>query len=103
MAYSPTNGLSLNANFITKGIYSPTNGLLLNANFSSDPILSYKALIFSQEGLRQIFNNEIGTGLKPIVIDNGTIKQRSASEGIPVVYKGSWPLATLSDGEELLI
>lgn len=52
--------------------------------------------------LRVVSDGEVGTGLKPIVLVDGLYKERSATEGIPVVYDNGF-LRFIRRGEALVI
>lgn len=99
MAFIPINGLEINADFVTSGSFTPVNGLGINANFITG---IYRALIISVLGLKQIADSEIGQGKKPIVMINGIIKEREATEGLPIVLINSNIMALTSDSELLI-
>ena len=63
---------------------------------------SIRALIVISGVLRQITDAEVGTGKKPVVLLDGTLKERTASEGLPIVYDAG-DLRTIASGEILLI
>jgi hypothetical protein len=52
----------------------------------------------------QIPNASVGQGAKPVVLDNGVVKVRATSEGVPLVYDyETGYLRTIAAGETLLI
>lgn len=61
-----------------------------------------RAIIIQLGTMKQITDAEVATGKKPLVMLDGQIKERSASEGIPVVYDAGG-LRTLASNETLLI
>lgn len=61
-----------------------------------------RALLLKLGLIQQVTNAEVGTGMKPLVLLDGEIKERSVSEGIPIVYD-SGGLRTLAAGETLLL
>lgn len=61
-----------------------------------------RALLHNAGGFSQITDAELGTGKKPLVLLNGEIKERAASEGIPIVYDAG-NLRTIAAGETLLL
>lgn len=63
---------------------------------------SSRALLFQTGQLKQITDAELSTGKKPLVLLDGQIKERAASEGIPIVYDAGG-LRTLASNETLLI
>ena len=69
MAYTPVDGGTIIAKFVTKGVYTPVDGSNIIANFKT-PIYR-RALLFHDGLLRQITDAEIGTGRKPIKNING--------------------------------
>lgn len=74
----------------------------VNAWIVFDSIQQVRALLIKSGQLHQITDAEVGTGLKPLVLLAGEIKQRSASEGIPIVYDAGG-LRTIAAGETLLL
>ncbi len=81
-----------------------TNPLLMNDSwwlFYSAGVY-VRALLQKIGTISQIADAEVGTGKKPLVLVDGTIKERSASEGLPLVYDPAIQgLRTLA-GNELL-
>ena len=75
---------------------------LYDSNFF-DPV-SLRAVIYSaRNGVTQITNVEIGTGLKPIVVmPDGSLKQRLTSEGKPLVLVKD-QMTTLPENGVLLV
>lgn len=63
---------------------------------------SIRALVMVNNLITQITDALVGTGLKPLVLVNGVIQQRVASEGIPIVYDGN-KMRTMSGTETLII
>jgi len=61
-----------------------------------------RAMLLKAAALSQITDAEVGTGKKPLVLLNGEVKERTASEGIPIVYDAG-NLRTIAAGETLLI
>ena len=60
-----------------------------------------RALLIKAGKLKQITDAEKGTGEKPLVLINGVLKQRVASEGVPVILDNG-KLRTLGTNETLL-
>lgn len=61
-----------------------------------------RAILQKIGAMSQITDAELGTGKKPLVLLNGEIKERAASEGIPIVYDAG-NLRTIAAGETLLL
>lgn len=61
-----------------------------------------RATLFLNGVFAQIQDAQIGTGLKPVVLDAGFPKVRAASEGVPLVFDSGY-LRTIAAGETLLI
>lgn len=64
--------------------------------------LSKRALIMSSGQLAEITDAQLGTNLKPLVIYNGDLRQRSVAEGSPLVLDAG-TLRALASGETLLL
>lgn len=63
---------------------------------------SYRAIVLVGGVLRQVTDALLGTGMKPVVLDSGVLKERSASEGTPMVLVGG-ALVPMPSGGTLLI
>lgn len=86
MAYTPTDGSNIVADFVTSGVYTPVDGSNIIAQFIEPSTLYRRALIVTSTGIREILDSEIGTGLKPLVLNaEGCIAQRTGTEGSPLV------------------
>lgn len=63
-----------------------------------------RALLLKLGLIQQIADAEVGTGKKPLVLVDGTIKERVASEGLPLIYDPTIAgLRTLASNETLQI
>lgn len=61
-----------------------------------------RALYWNGSRICQVTDALVGTGLKPLVLLNGIIKERAASEGVPLVFMND-AITTLPSGSTLLI
>lgn len=66
------------------------------------PLAQKRAVILRSGVLAEIADAEIGSGVKPVVLHNGRLRQRAASEGDPVVLENG-RLRRLAEGEMLLL
>jgi hypothetical protein len=63
---------------------------------------SRRALILALGQLKEVPDNLLGTGLKPLVLVQGQVQERVASEGTPLILDQG-QLRTLAANETLLI
>lgn len=61
-----------------------------------------RAVILVAGNKQQITDVQIGTGQKPLVLFDGSLRIRATVEGVPVVYENGY-LRTIAAGETLLI
>jgi hypothetical protein len=98
------NNQSIQLNFTTTAFqievycYDPSveSALVHLSVLKVETLIPAKALILSAGELKQISSGELGTGKKPVVIDAGSVKQRSASEGKALVLAGGSTRGILS-------
>jgi hypothetical protein len=64
--------------------YQIPGGPYVNETTSAEGI-SRRALILNAGRIQQIFDAQINTGQKPLILDAGRVKQRVAMEGKPLV------------------
>lgn len=64
---------------------------------------SRRALVLVNGTTREIRDSEIGKGMKPLVLLDGVVRQRQASEGVPLVLYPSGTRKTLGQDETLII
>lgn len=81
---------------------TPARGLNVWGPVNAWSAVAVKALVRSGGFLKRISDEDVGTGLKPVVIDGGFLKTRNEAEGIPVVYDNGF-LRLLRAGETLVI
>ena len=73
----------------------------VNSWYSDEPV---RATILLNGYFSQIQDAQLGSGVKPLVLDNGVVKVRATSEGVPLVYDyETGYLRTIAAGETLLI
>ena len=65
-------------------------------------LLPVRAIYWSGSSLCQIKDADVGSGMRPIVLLNGQLKERSSSEGVPVVLDGG-QLRCISSSVEMLL
>lgn len=77
--------------------------LEIPAGVSGGSLIPRRALWLDAGALRQISDALIGTGKKPVVILSGVLRERSTTEGVPVIIDGGSLHCLDGATEELLI
>lgn len=70
-------------------------------NVSRQTLIARRATVLVNGVLQRIATASLGTGAKPLVLDNGVLKQRAASEGSPIILLNGG-LKTLDSATESL-
>ena len=104
-----TASLPANASYKAAFVYSGVDGIsnvvisdaqsTLNAYDERDRV---RALIYSNGSIAQLPLGDAEKGKNPLVLLNGELKERTTSEGVPVILDGG-NLRTLGQGESLVI